>query len=258
MAFTDGLARLVLGITLPMFVPGYVFIAALFPRRDSLDGLERTALSFGLSLALVPLTALALNFTPWGIGPASVAVGLTVLVLVVAALAYQRRRDLAPGDRLAVNLSAALAVLRPRLTWGTVLGVALVLSAAGSVATAGYVLLTPKPPVTFTEFYLRQVQGVIETRPIKVAPGEQVSLVLGIANYEGRETSYWVDLEAPQQEAKRFAEASVAPGQAWETKTSFALDYLGDGQKVLFKLYRQGDTQPYRTLYLWVDVRSLA
>jgi len=33
----------------------------LFPGKDDLDGIERIALSFGLSIAVVPLLGLALN-----------------------------------------------------------------------------------------------------------------------------------------------------------------------------------------------------
>jgi len=97
-----------------LFLPGYAFIAALFPEagesptsepnegptdsstpsvekpsavpgtdaaaaekeeaattapshsREGIDGIERVALSFGLSIAIVPLIGLVLNFTPWG------------------------------------------------------------------------------------------------------------------------------------------------------------------------------------------------
>src|SRR5699024_12451412 len=38
------------------------------PRRaGSIDGIERVALSFGLSIAITPLIGLLLNFTPFGI-----------------------------------------------------------------------------------------------------------------------------------------------------------------------------------------------
>ena len=47
--------RIVLGLLLVLFLPGYSLIAALFPGRDDLDGIERIALSFGLSIAVVPL-----------------------------------------------------------------------------------------------------------------------------------------------------------------------------------------------------------
>ena len=47
--------RIILGLLLVLFLPGYSLIAALFPRRGDLDGIERIALSFGLSIAIVPL-----------------------------------------------------------------------------------------------------------------------------------------------------------------------------------------------------------
>jgi len=58
--------QVVLGLLLVLFLPGYSLIAALFPRRDDLDGIEQIALSFGLSIAIVPLIGLALNYTPYG------------------------------------------------------------------------------------------------------------------------------------------------------------------------------------------------
>jgi uncharacterized membrane protein len=54
------------GLPFVLFVPGYVLIAALFPRADDLDWIERIALSFGLSIAVVPLIGLGLNYTPGG------------------------------------------------------------------------------------------------------------------------------------------------------------------------------------------------
>ena len=66
--------RNVLGIIFVLFLPGFAFIKALFPTTvplkttsESLDDIERVALSFGMSLALVPIVGLILNYTPWGI-----------------------------------------------------------------------------------------------------------------------------------------------------------------------------------------------
>ncbi|MBN1814156.1 MAG: DUF1616 domain-containing protein [Anaerolineae bacterium] len=49
------LPRLFLGLLFVLFVPGYALQAVLFPRAADLDGPERLALSFGLSIAVVPL-----------------------------------------------------------------------------------------------------------------------------------------------------------------------------------------------------------
>ena len=76
--------RIFLGLPLVLFLPGYTLIATLFPRKGDLDGIERIALSFGLSIAITPLLGLGLNYTPFGIRLTPV---LTVLSLFTIALA---------------------------------------------------------------------------------------------------------------------------------------------------------------------------
>lgn len=51
------------------------------------------ALSIGLSLALVPLVDLALNYTPWGIRLEPVIVSLTLLTLALGFLSVYRKFD---------------------------------------------------------------------------------------------------------------------------------------------------------------------
>ena len=53
--------RIILCLPLVLFLPGYTLIATLFPRKGDLDGIERVAFSFGLSIAIIPLLGLALN-----------------------------------------------------------------------------------------------------------------------------------------------------------------------------------------------------
>ncbi len=59
--------RIIFALPVVLFIPGYALIAALFPPgKEEIDTLERVALSFGLSIAVVPLIGLALNYTPPG------------------------------------------------------------------------------------------------------------------------------------------------------------------------------------------------
>jgi len=53
--------RIILGLPLVLFLPGYSLIATLFPRKDDLDAIKRIALSFGLSITITPLLGLALK-----------------------------------------------------------------------------------------------------------------------------------------------------------------------------------------------------
>lgn len=83
--------RWVLGSVFVLFVPGYVTVEALFPSGRELDGIERFALSVGLSLALVPLVGLLLNFTPWGIRLTPIVISLILLTVGLALVAVGRR-----------------------------------------------------------------------------------------------------------------------------------------------------------------------
>ena len=54
-AFTSGILRIVVGLCLVIFFPSYTLLSVLFPRKGGLGGIERVALSFSLSTAVVPL-----------------------------------------------------------------------------------------------------------------------------------------------------------------------------------------------------------
>ena len=83
--------RWVLGSVFVLFLPGYVTVEALFPKGRELDGIERFALSVGLSLALVPLVGLLLNYTPWGIRLTPIVISLTILTLGLAGVGVGRQ-----------------------------------------------------------------------------------------------------------------------------------------------------------------------
>jgi len=85
-------ARYVLGSIFVLFLPGYSLIKALFPTKE-LDNIERLALSIGMSLALVPITGLLLNYTPWGIRTTPVTLSLLALTAAFATAAIIREHE---------------------------------------------------------------------------------------------------------------------------------------------------------------------
>ena len=89
--------RSTLGLLYVLFIPGYVFTKMIFPlklpiRTNSLnlETIERISLSIGMSLALLPVVGLFLNFTPWGVRLTPIALSLLALTIVFATIAVQR------------------------------------------------------------------------------------------------------------------------------------------------------------------------
>lgn len=86
--------RIIVGFPSVLFLPGYSLICVLFPKKNEMNGIERIALSIGLSIAVVVIIGLALNYTPWGIrlGPVLLAISSFTLILV-AVTATRRARS---------------------------------------------------------------------------------------------------------------------------------------------------------------------
>ncbi len=85
--------RYVFGAIAVLYFPGFTLIEALYPKKEDLDSLERLALSIGLSLALVPLVGLLLNYTPWGIRLDPIVVSLSILGVGLALVAAVRKES---------------------------------------------------------------------------------------------------------------------------------------------------------------------
>ena len=85
--------RYVFGAIAVLYFPGFTLIEALYPKKEDLDSLERLALSIGLSLALVPLVGLLLNYTPWGIRLEPIVISLSILGVGLALVAAYRKES---------------------------------------------------------------------------------------------------------------------------------------------------------------------
>jgi hypothetical protein len=106
--------RYVLGTIFILWLPGYAFIKALFPQhlpftkglahtletsQKNLDMIEHIALSLGMSLALVPIVGLLLNYTPWGIRLTPIVLSLLALTTIFATAALIREYQTRPTQQ---------------------------------------------------------------------------------------------------------------------------------------------------------------
>ena len=260
--FTTGPLRIVLGLPFLLFSPGYALIAALFPKKGSLDGIERIALSFGLSIAVVPLIGLILNYTPWGIRLHPILASITAFVLAMCGIAWYRRKGLPEHERFRVSFKIGRPSWEGQSRVDRALSVILVAAIVGAVGTLVYVIATPKVGERFTEFYILGTEGRAEGYPKELSLGERGEVILGIVNHEQEEMSYRVEVVADGMEAgvriwlenetgeagvvgdSAVEVAALAHEEKWEGNVLFELLHKGEKQKLEFLLFspklRQG------------------
>jgi uncharacterized membrane protein len=258
--FTAGALRLIFSLALILFFPGYVLIAAVFPAQGRLDGTERLSLSFGLSLAVVPLLGLVLKFTPWGVTFVPILLSILIFVLVMSSVALSRRAKLLPEERFAVNFAAPFASLRAgwagRKSRDRVLTVVLLAVIVATVGATVYVIQTPGASERFTEFYLLGPGGKAADYPRQIVLGAATQVIAGVVNHEGESVTYRLEIDMNGQPVGQVGNITLAKEGKWEEPVSFNATIVGDNQSVQFLLFRDANATAYRNLQLWIDVMA--
>ncbi|TYL37864.1 hypothetical protein CV102_14120 [Natronococcus pandeyae] len=243
--------RVPLGLAFALFVPGYVFIAALFPEagesptaeqstdesdangvfadtpfRSGIDGIERVALAFGLSIAIVPLIGLLLNFTPWGIRLTPIMVSLTAFTVVATAVAAHRRWELPADERFHVPYrewygAGRAELFEPETRLDGALNVLLVCSIVLAVGVVGFAVVSPPQGEQFSAIYILTEDDdgelVADGYPTEFTQGESAEIVLGVDNHEHETTDYTVVVLEQETETVVNESATGPPGGENET-----------------------------------------
>lgn len=246
--------RIVLGLPFVLFFPGYVLIATLFPKREGLGGIERVALSFGISIALVPLIGLILNYTWWGITLEPILYSIASFIFVISIIAWVRRKRLPEEERF--NIEFRLRLLGwGGGAWDKVLSAVLVVAILGALGMLGYVIANPKVGERFTELYILGVGGKAEDYPRELTVGEEGEVIVGIINREHERVSYHVEVMIDNIKNNEVGPIELEHDEIWEGIVVFTPNEPGEDQKVEFLLYKNGGTEPsVESLHLWIDV----
>lgn len=266
-----------LAILFVLFVPGYVLVAALFPgsltaQKPEIDWIERIALSFGLSIAVVPLLGLLLSTTPFGIRLVTIVVTIALFTVGVGTAAYWRRMRLPPGQRLSLTVDLGVPGWKEYTVLDKGLTIAVGASIVVAVGTFAYVVLVPRPGETFTEFYILGPGGNASGYPGALNVSQPGSLILGIANHESASAAYMIRIDLvgvkivlnrtsgfnETVEANRTywstLNVTLADSQNWTQPYTFRINVVGLW-KVQFLLFKDADfLSAYRELHLFVRV----
>jgi len=252
----DSALRVILGLPFLLFFPGYTLIAALFPKKSDLDGIERVALSFGLSIAVVPLLGLGLNYTPWGIRLYPVLITVIAFILAMCIVTWVRRRRLPPDERFAISFEFNTVGWMGSSKLDRALTVILALAILAAVGTLIYVISTPRVGEKFTEFYILGLGGKAADYPRELTVGQQASVIVGMVNREYGEMNYRVEVVVGGLKEKEVGPIALADKEKWEQEVSFSPSKAGDNQEVEFLLYKGAELTPSQELHLWIDVKE--
>ena len=254
--FTDGLVRIVLGLLIILFFPGYTLMAVLFPRKTGPEVITRLAFSVATSIVLLVIFLLILDVTPWGIQLYPTLIFLVLFTGAMAIVAWWRRKKFDPEERFnpAINKLAGLSRFwteKSRLDRALV-GV-LTLTIFGVIGTISFIVASPMAGENYTEFYLLDLENKVEHYPGELALGEEGEVVVGIVNRERETTIYSVEIVLDGEKLNEIGPINLEQEETWEQGITFTPTRAGTAQKVEFLLYKD-NIQLYRTLHIWIDV----
>ncbi|HXZ95402.1 MAG TPA: DUF1616 domain-containing protein [Dehalococcoidia bacterium] len=254
--FTAGPARIILGAIFVLFFPGYTLLAALFPRKNRFQSVERVVLSFVSSLAIVPLIMLILNYTPWHIHLESIFASVAVFIFIASAVALTRRWHLPQSEKFEPRMRIRITRWNSMTRIDKVVSSLLVLLIMGAAVGLFYVVTAPKEQEDFTEFYMLGSQGTVQDYPRQLVLGEQAEVTLVIANHEHEYSNYTIEMMLNGERVQEIGPRGLADGEKWSQAVTLAPTQAGQHQEFEFSLYRGDDTKPYLTLQLWIDVEE--
>jgi uncharacterized membrane protein len=191
--------RIILALPIVLFIPGYCIIASLYPKKHDIGLIDRIALSFGLSMAVVPLIAYGLNFTQWGIRLDSVVISLTILIWALVLVAHYRRVLLSPEGRFRIPFSEIAGSLRHAIfsekgeKIERLLTRVLYLAILVAVLTTVYVISVPKEGERFTEFFILGENKMAAEYPDMIITGQNYPIFIGVGNHEYRNVTYTIE-----------------------------------------------------------------
>lgn len=281
--------RVAVGTVLVLFAPGYALVALLLPNRttEASDGGERSVatgerllLSLGLSVVVVSLVGLLLNYTTLPINQYNLPVAVGVTTLLLTLLALGRRLLAEPARRFSGDSLGTPRRLVRRVTTGstrsTAVSAALVIGLVVAVAGVGLGVATTENGEQYTEFYLLSEDEsgalVADDYPSELTVGETTGLHVGVGNQEGEPVEYTVvaQLQRIDRDQGRATvaertgvggfEVTLGAGQTVERRHTFEPTVEGEALRLTYLLYtgtppsNPSSATAYRSVHLWVDV----
>lgn len=242
-----------------LFIPGYVLITALYPKKDDIDIVERLALSSGLSIAIVPALGMLLKITS-GTELVHVLLALCLLTIILIKFAAYRREKQFPEERFYVPFYRLRELVEgeldtPKTKTDRISTCILIFTIVLAVSMLYFVITTPKIGERFTEFYILGPEGKADNYPTTLQSNYPATILVGVANHEYVSVNYTIRI-ALDKEIQTDTLFSLSHNEIWEKNVTFVPEKIGTNMKLEFWLFKEDNfNSPYRDLYMWVNVK---
>jgi uncharacterized membrane protein len=280
----ETIMKVVFALPVVLFIPGYCFISALFPKNDDISFMERIALSVGLSVVIISLIGLGLNFTIWGIQLDPLVIFLALFSWIMIFIAYIRRAILPSEEQFRVQFSGIIVTIREGFDStenskiNQILKTVLAIVIFAAILSTIYTLTFPKEEEHFTEFFILGKNHIAADYPNKIIIGQRYPIYIGIGNNEYRNITYTTEIWIMQMEFDNVTNTSTIKimdlldrqSQTLEQNETIIVPYnlsvkKNEYNRVEFLLFK--DTIPgpdltgsdrinksYRDLHQWITV----
>ena len=114
----NDILKIVLGLLFLLFIPGYLLLFVLFPSKktdEGIDFIDRIALSFGISLAIVSLTGIALYYIAGKIELEYALISIFIFEIIIGVISVYRWFKTIPDERLVLSIDLNLFKSKDKL-----------------------------------------------------------------------------------------------------------------------------------------------
>ena len=301
--------QVLFGLPLVLFAPGYVLLSALYPARPeetrsgaiagsrprSLGTLERFVLSALLSVGIVSIVALGVDYTSYAISRMPVLVGVVGAVYALLPVAIVRRLRLPSDRRYAVGIVGWLGKVEaafnrrpralgrldpfePRPKAELFLNVAVVIGVCLLAVSVAFAAVSMPDDEQFTELTLLSENEdgdlVAEGFETSFEGGDPVPIAVAIGNHEGQTQEYTavvmlqeVSTDGDETEVRAETELdrfeTTVPVDTTETvEREVVPTTTGDDLRVVVLLYADdvpeepSTDNAYRSVSQWITVEA--
>ncbi|MCU4975354.1 DUF1616 domain-containing protein [Halobacteria archaeon AArc-m2/3/4] len=261
-----------------LFVPGYAVVSALYPEagtspagdvndakresflearfRPELSGTERVALSFGLSIVIVPMIGFPLTIAMNGVSPTWILLAVTLFSLLATSIAVVRRWNVPEEERFIVPYREWIATAKTGINHrdaraDVTLSILLIASIILMIGTIGYAgMMLPQQDqfssitIDFEEDETTVGEGILN----ETSSGPNGTFVVDIDNHEYRSIEYTLivqqthsppDNESGENEPRELDQFEFTVDHDETERLEYEIDpaYTGDGARITFLLY---------------------